>query len=238
MSADSHSLPRQIGQERVPSMAKTRRVVLASASPRRRALVEAFGTPIQAVIPATVEPPPHVGQTAEEYVLSLSLAKATEAAAQDRDAVVLAADTTVKIDDQVLGKPSGPKEARQMLGRLRGRTHRVVTGVTALDSRSGRSYSSSKSTAVSMRSYSDHDVEVYVSSREPFDKAGGYAVQDPVFDPAEAVDGCYLNVVGLPLCEVMTLLAQLGAPVRIRPGWRPPDRCDRCPLRQMQEARP
>ena len=87
-----------------------------------------------------------------------------------------------------------------------------------------------------MRRYSDAEVAAYVASGEPFDKAGGYAVQDPVFRPAEAVEGCYLNVVGLPLCEVARLLERLGVTPRLNPDWRIPEECVSCSFRQFLEG--
>ena len=110
-------------------------------------------------------------------------------------------------------------EAVQMLRRLRGRTHRVVTGVTVVDGASGRALSMSRSTDVLMRRYGDDEICGRTSTPgSPFDKAGGYGVQDPVFAPAESVNGCYLNVVGLPLCDTLALLAGMGAEARPRPG--------------------
>ena len=213
-----------------------KRLVLASVSPRRRELVEAFDAHVDLVAPAGDESQPSNGEAPEEYVLRLSLEKAQDGARQVHPAIVLGADTAVVVDGEVLGKPASTVEARAMLGQLRGRNHRVVTGVTALESESGVWAASSTSTRVTMRRYSDAEVEAYVVTGEPLDKAGSYAVQSHRFHPAEAVDGCYLNVVGLPLCEATTLLAQLGDSTRIRPDWRPPEQCRNCPLQRGHEA--
>ena len=209
---------------------------LASGSPRRRELVGAFDAHVDLVAPAGDESGPLNGEAPEQFVLRLSLAKAQEVAEQVHPAIVLGADTAVVVDGDILGKPASAVEARAMLGRLRGRSHRVVTGVTALDSESGVWAASSTSTDVTMRRYSDAEVEAYIGTGEPLDKAGSYAVQDHRFHPVEAVDGCYLNVVGLPLCEATTLLAQLGASPRIRPEWRPPEQCRDCPLQRGHQA--
>ena len=207
----------------------TGRMVLASASPRRRELVSAFVPPFTAVAPE-VDETPRSGESPEDLVLRLSLEKARWAAGRAGAAAVLGADTVVVLDGEVLGKPDSPQRATNMLARLRGRTHRVVTGVTALDGRSGRWLASAKTSHVTMREYTDAEVAAYVASGDPMDKAGAYAVQNDSFRPAAGVDGCYLNVVGLPLCEVVTLMKDLGSPVRLRDGWRPPSRCVDCAL--------
>jgi len=164
------------------------------------------------------------------------MAKANDVNPEADGAIVLGADTTVVIDDTVLLKPDGPRDADRMLKRLRGVTHRVMTGLAVLDAKSGRWLTSVTSSKVTMRCYSDAEVAAYVGSGEPFDKAGGYAVQDPVFRPAEAVEGCYLNVVGLPLCEVVVLLERLGVTPRLNPDWRIPDECVSCPFGRLQEG--
>ena len=123
-----------------------------------------------------------------------------------------------------------------MLLLLRGGVHAVVTGVTALDGRSGRWLSASKSTEVRMRHYSDQAIAAYVASGEPMDKAGAYAVQDERFRPAQEVHGCYLNVVGLPLCELVDLLAGLGMHRQLRRDWELPEECRNCPLERVKEV--
>jgi len=112
----------------------------------------------------------------------------------------------------------------------------VVTGVTAMDSESEATLGETRSTDVTMRRYSYEELEAYVASGDPMDKAGAYAVQAVSFRPADRVQGCYLNVVGLPLCDVVGLLAKLGADARLRPDWRPPDECLDCPLRLANEV--
>ena len=112
----------------------------------------------------------------------------------------------------------------------------IVTGVTALDSNSGRTLSIVKSTAVTMRDYSDTEIACYVASREPLDKAGGYAVQNEKFHPALEVKGCYLNVVGLPLCEIISLLKELDVEAELRGDWQPPAECIDCPLHVRREV--
>ena len=149
---------------------------------------------------------------------------------------MVGADTIVALGNEVMGKPGSEREAVSMLERLRGRTHRVYTAVCAVDAASGRSVAGGAATAVRMREYSDAEIRDYAASGEPMDKAGGYGVQDREFRPAGSVDGCYLNVVGLPLCVTVGLLGELGAAVRLLPGRRPPDGCRPCSLPQSGEA--
>jgi MAF protein len=138
------------------------------------------------------------------------------------DEIVLAADTLVVIDDEILGKPANDAEARGMLARLHGRAHEVVTGVVV--ARAGLVWAGAVSTRVVMRAYTSAEVDAYIARGEPFDKAGGYAVQDQTFRPVERLEGCYLNVVGLPLCAVVAGMTSLGE--KVVPSGPPP--CEYC----------
>ena len=197
----------------------------------------AFRAPARAIAPAGEEEPRRDSETPEEFVVRLSASKAREVSRQAGGALVVGADTAVVVDGDVLGKPGDHAEAVEMLRRLRGRAHRVITGVTVVNGRSSGARSSWRATEVLMRRYADEEVSAYVDSGSPFDKAGGYAVQDPVFAPAESVNGCYLNVVGLPLCDTVTLLADMGADVGLDPGWSPPAECVECPLGVAEAVR-
>jgi MAF protein len=146
--------------------------------------------------------------------LSVALAKARAVAAGEWE-TVLAADTLVVSDDALLGKPTDAADARRMLVSLRGRTHQVLTGVAVLRAADGMAWGGVVATRVLMRDYTDGDIEDYVARGEPFDKAGGYAVQDEQLRPAERLDGCYLNVVGLPLCAAASGLSSLSVPVAV-----------------------
>jgi len=139
--------------------------------------------------------------------VSVALAKARAVPAGSEE-MVLAADTLVVIDGEILGKPAHRAAARRMLERLRARAHQVVTGVVLR--RGDLAWAGVVSTRVVMRTYADSEIETYIERGEPFDKAGGYAVQDQTFRPVERLDGCYLNVVGLPLCAVAAGLNALG----------------------------
>ena len=206
------------------------RLVLASSSPRRREIIAALDIEVQVSSSEVEEGPARHSESPEEYVVRLSREKALAVARSVGDAVVLAADTSVVIDGAILGKPLDELDATRMLKLLRGREHSVITGITVLQAKSGRAVGTYKRTGVVLRRYSDQELDDYVRSGEPMDKAGAYAVQDPVFRPATRLDGCYLNAVGLPLCEVVTSLKALGVYARIRPDWQAPEQCFECPL--------
>ena len=222
--------------EATEAIATTPRLILASDSPRRRELVGALDLPLELASPGGEEGAPREDESAKDFVLRLSLEKALRVAGQAGDAVVLGADTAVVLDATVLGKPVDDADADQMLRKLRGRGHTVVTGVTVLHAQSARRVSAAKATEVTMRDYSDTELAAYVASGEPLDKAGAYAVQDDLFRPARDVSGCYLNVVGLPMCEVVSLLHALGLRPTLRRGWRLPDECHDCPLESRVEV--
>jgi MAF protein len=206
----------------------TPHLVLASASPRRRELLTALGVPFTgraADVPE--ELPPHV--PAPVLAEELALAKARAVAREEPRAVVLAADTIVVLDGRPLGKPADAEEARQMLRALRGRAHEVVTGVAVM-APGGVARTAHAVTRVVMRCYTDAEMEEYIASGDPFDKAGAYAIQHPVFRPVARVEGCYCNVVGLPLWTVRRLLAEVAPGLAVpRPDTVFP-RCAICPL--------
>jgi len=187
------------------------RVVLASASPRRRELLRQI-CPEFEVVPSEIEETLPGGPT-PEAVARLALRKARAVAARAEGAVVLAADTVVVLDGEALGKPAGPEEARAMLRRLRGREHEVITGVAAVDTRTGREATRAVASRVRMAAYSDATLDSYVASGAPLDKAGAYAIQDLGGALVADFAGSYTNVVGLPVEETRGLLAELGVPV-------------------------
>ena len=211
-------------------------LILASRSPRRRKLMGALALTIRQVTPQAEEGLPLDGETPIQFTQRLSLEKAKEIASKSNRTLVLGADTIVAIDDQILGKPTDNADAIRMLQILRGRVHTVVTSATVIDSVSGHWISASKSTEVKMRKYSGLDLARYVASGDSLDKAGSYAVQNEIFRPAEDIHGCYLNVVGLPMCEVVDLLKRKGMDIRLKSNWQPPTQCQSCPLFDMQEV--
>ena len=137
-------------------------------------------------------------------------------AARVRRGVVLAADTIVVLDGEPLGKPASPDAAREMLRRLRGREHEVVTGLAVVDAGTGRATSTAVTSLVRMAEYSDATIDAYVATGAPLDKAGGYAIQDLGAELVAGVVGSYTNVIGLPVGETRRLLTEFGVPVNPR----------------------
>lgn len=200
-----------------------RRLRLASTSPRRRLLLPLLGLPVE-LVDVAIDERPLPGELPHQTAIRLALAKASAAATIDTSVATLGADTIVVLDGQQLAKPGDAAEARTMLCALRGRTHEVVTGVALLAN--GRRHLGAVQTRVTMRDYADVEIERYVASGRPLDKAGGYAIQDTDFAPVAMIQGCYLNVVGLPLCEVGRGLARLGWTVAEAPVAAPCRLCE------------
>jgi septum formation protein len=196
-------------------------LVLASASPRRRELLAGLGVPFD-VAPAGIDEAsdePDPVRLAE----GLALRKARAVATTRPDAVVAGSDTVVVLDGRMLAKPADAAEARAMLEALRGRAHTVVTGVAAVHG--AQAAAAHASTEVWMRDYSDAEIEAFIASGEPFDKAGGYAIQDPAFRPVARIEGCECSVIGLPLWTLRRVLRAAGLETA------PPafERCAACP---------
>jgi septum formation protein len=195
------------------------RFILASGSPRRRELLASLGIAFEIVKP-DIDETQHPGEPPYDYVYRLSREKAAAVAAQVAapawvlaadTVVILAADTIGVLEGEVLGKPGDADEARAMLRRLRGRDHVVCTALTLLrlgdapaegDTRLTR-------TTVTMRDYSDSEIDAYIATDDPFDKAGSYAIQHEGFRPVARIDGSHTNVVGLPL-ETLREMLKIG----------------------------
>ena len=191
------------------------RLILASASPRRRELLGRLGLPFE-VWPSGIEEPLAPGIPATTIATSLARAKAADVAerlraARGAPALVLGADTLVVLDGQPLGKPASRSDAGAMLRTLRGRSHEVVTAVVLRDAESGgREMAEAVVSRVLMRAYTDLEIDAYVATGEPDDKAGAYAVQGTGGSLVSRVEGCYTNVVGLPLRTTARLLRAFG----------------------------
>jgi MAF protein len=191
----------------IPSL--TAPLCLASGSPRRADILRGAGLRFE-IDPAEVDESPWLDGTApDRSAARLAAEKAQAVALRHPDAIVLAADTLVVLDGRILGKPAGPDDAREMLGRLRDREHEVITGVAVVYGEN--SAVDTETTSVNMRGYTPDEVDAYITGGSPLDKAGAYGIQDEPFRPASSISGCYLNVVGLPLCLASRLLVATGA---------------------------
>lgn len=186
--------------------------------------------PVSFVSPEAPETRPEPGEGVESYVTRLALSKAKEVALKKPSSIVISADTVVVLEGTIIGKPSNTQEAVETLEALSGKIHQVVTGMAVIDPSTGEADTVTRSTIVAMRRYTGEEIAHYSSRGEPFDKAGGYAVQDPIFNPCERLDGCYLNVVGLPLCDMLALLRRIGVDVTTEVNWRRTDECASCPI--------
>ncbi len=186
------------------------RLILASKSPRRYELLKQVGLDFD-VIPSRVKEDFIQGESPQGHVIRLADAKALDVGNRYPDRWVIAADTIVYINGSILGKPSNPKEAIEMLRSLSGKEHWVLTGFSVCHLGKGKRDQEAVQTAVRVKTLTPVEMEWYVQTGEPFDKAGGYAIQGIGSFMIESIHGSYTNVVGLPLCELMRMLHRLGA---------------------------
>ena len=184
------------------------KIVLASSSPRRVKLLRQLGVSFDVVEPDGVHE--EDDGVPEEVVLRNAKAKAAYVASKLDEGIVIGADTIVVLGDTIIGKAMTDKEATEMLGALQGRTHRVLTGLSVVDASSKRMETDVVETHVTFQPLSDEEIARYVTTGEPLEKAGGYAVQELGAVFVEEVDGCFYNVVGLPLARLNTLVKRLG----------------------------
>lgn len=189
-------------------MTNKRNVVLASQSPRRRELLSEL-IPNFKIMADTSDETFDAESAPEETVVRLAMKKAKNVAARsDSDAIVIAADTVVFIDGRILGKPADENEAAEMLRKLSGRDHHVCTGIAIIDNLIGKSYSCFERTVVHFKPLTDAEIEGYIASGEPMDKAGAYGIQAKGALFVEWIKGDYFNVVGLPLCRLGKVLKE------------------------------
>ncbi len=183
-------------------------LILASRSPRRRYLLEQAGLSF-AVIPSTVDEDSIQVTDPARYVKSLAEAKADQVAGQHPDSWVIGADTIVTIGDAILGKPGNPDDARDMLSRLSGQSHGVYTGYAIVCRNRDVRIGTAVRTDVQFKKLNTAEIEWYIQTGEPFDKAGAYAIQGIGTFLVRRINGSYTNVVGLPVCEVIEDLLRL-----------------------------
>lgn len=185
-------------------------IVLASNSPRRKEILSWTGLPF-ITHPADVDETALNNESADDYVTRLADQKAQVSASfAPFNGLVLAADTTVADGSTILGKPSDLEDAKRMLVRLRGRIHQVHTAVVVSIPSKGIKKQALCSTDVHMRRYTDEELQVYLETGDPMDKAGGYAIQHPEFRPVIKFAGCFASVMGFPLCHFELLLRRMG----------------------------
>ena len=189
-----------------------KRIILASASPRRKELLE------QICLKFTVdtrvrEDTELVGQEPHKQAKEISLKKAESVAGRYPDAIVIAADTFGVIDGRIIGKPRSESEACLMLASLSGKSHTVITGFTVLDTLTGKAVSQSVETTVHMKRLTTSEIEAYVQTGEPLDKAGAYAIQGLGAVLVEKIEGDYFNVMGLPISALAEVLKEFGVNV-------------------------
>ena len=189
---------------------KSSDIVLASSSPRRRDLLRSLELSFDIKSP-DIDETPMEQESAEDMVKRLSFQKALAISGGVESGYVIGADSTVELEGRSYGKPIDSEDAIRMLKELSGTDHRVVTGVTVIEVDTGRYITDALKTSVSMRALSDEEIRGSVDSGTPMDKAGAYAVQDSDLEPASSIEGCYTNVIGLPLCRLISMLDELGS---------------------------
>lgn len=186
-----------------------KKIVLASASPRRKELLEQIGLEFE-VDPSNHDEDVQPGLSPHELARQLSLEKARTVVANHVNAIIIAADTFIVSGSRIMGKAHTDSEAHEMLSWLNGKTHSVITGFTIVDTEDNRTVTSSIETMVQMKKMTSREIEAYVASKEPLGKAGAYAIQGLGAVMIDRIEGDYSNVVGLPLCAVAENLKQFG----------------------------
>lgn len=188
---------------------QTREIILASASPRRRELLAGLGVEFR-IVHTDLDESPMEEETAKEHAIRLARAKA-RAVLRDHDkALIIGADTIVTIDGEILGKPADKDDARRMLALLSGRTHTVVTAYSAIDAAKELEETKAIETLVTVKELTKEEINNYVETGEPMDKAGSYAIQGQGKFIVESIEGSYTNVVGLPTEELRETLSRAG----------------------------
>lgn len=184
-------------------------IILASNSPRRKDLLRQIGVDFS-IDPADVDERVLPNEVPEGYAVRVALDKARLAAARAVAGIVIAADTIVVVDDEILGKPADASDAERMLKMLSGKVHRVITGLAVMDAATGKTLTRTSITRVWFRRLAQQEIASYIATGEPLDKAGAYGIQERGALLVDKIDGCYFNVVGLPLSLLGELLQGFG----------------------------
>ncbi len=195
------------------------KLILASYSPRRKELFALFGWPFD-IVPADIAEHRWSEESPKNYVRRLASEKAA-VVAEGNHGLIIGADTIVADGNELMGKPLDQNDARRMLVQLRNRTHQVYTGIALVNSDSGQDYRDVCCTDVPMRTYTDNEIESYIKTHDPMDKAGAYAIQHNGFHPVKDLQGCFASVMGLPLCHLAVGFARFGIDI----PYELPDRC-------------
>ena len=198
-------------------MTMKRKIILASASPRRKELLEKLDLDFS-ICPADIDESLLPDEDAAMYPLRTAVQKAMAVAKTTEDALVIAADTVVAVDDDILGKPRDEAEAKAMLQRLSGREHIVITGIGVVDTASGRTLSATEQTIVYFHPLRDEEIDAYIATGECMDKAGSYGIQGKGSLLVRKIDGDYFNVMGLPLSRLYRLLLNIDADILKKTG--------------------
>jgi septum formation protein len=184
-----------------------KKLILASASPRRENLLKMIGFDFE-MVDSQIDEQSEVYTIPEVHVLELAQKKAFKVAEKINSGLIIGADTIVVLNNIILGKPKDAKQAKEILKQLSDRTHTVYTGFTIVDKPSGEMLSEFAQTLVSFRKLENEEISQYVKSGSPFDKAGGYGIQDQGALFVEKIDGCFYNVMGLPLTKLYQALGK------------------------------
>jgi len=185
------------------------KIVLASTSPRRIELLRGLGLKVKVVGSRVKESKFNISDP-EKLVKTLALTKAQEVARRAKSGLIIGADTIVVLKGKIIGKPKGSEEAKFMLRELSGRTHEVLTGLAVIDASTGKTKVDFVGTKVKFRKLTEDEIANYVATDKPFDKAGAYAIQEKAGLFVEKIDGCYFNVVGLPVARLAEILKEFG----------------------------
>ncbi len=189
-----------------------KRIILASQSPRRRKLLEQIGLKFE-VVPSNIDEDEKSINNPRRLVKNLAMEKAKIVSQKVKDGIVIAADSVVVFNGEIIGKPKDDKDAFAILKKLSGNFHDVFTGLVVMDANNGKTLSDVVKSKVKFREIPDEEIMDYVKTGEPLDKAGGYGAQERAAVFLESVDGCFFNIVGLPIAKLVEMLKEFGVDV-------------------------
>ncbi|MET0011641.1 MULTISPECIES: Maf family protein [Dehalococcoides] len=202
-------------------------IILASASPRRQQILREMGFTFS-VCPSQAELHPDGSVAPAKFAALNAETKARDIARNTRQGLIIAADTVVVDTLGILGKPASPEEALNYLLRLGGKSHTVISGICLINTQNSQVRSGTCQSSLHMRPFTPAEAQRYVESGLPMDKAGAYGIQDREFEPVEKIEGCYLNVVGLPACTLVRLIKEMGFCPELHDNWQPEGDCTLC----------